>query len=170
MNLYLSHVHDQTRQPKWATPEGRSHTLLIRGSLDKGQTWASVEAPVSSIIILQEDFHFFKSIHCPISHGILTMAQHGPMAPLPDSPFVLFSTFPVPRDIPQVADIRERGQTSFTLQAANKCPEKLLIVHLSLHIHPSIHVLTHPSIHPSVHAVYTEHHSWTHWDWGYRDK
>ena len=54
------------------------------------------------------------------------MAQHGHMVPS-QILFVLISTFPVPRDIPRVADIRERGQASFTLQETYKCPENCLL-------------------------------------------
>ena len=76
------------------------------------------------------------------------MAQHGHMVPS-QILFVLISTFPVPRDIPRVADIRERGQASFTLQETYKCPENCL---LFIFHYTSIHLLTHSSIH----AVYIE--------------
>ena len=75
------------------------------------------------------------------------MAQHGHMVPS-QILFVLMSTFPVPRDIPRVADIRERGQASFTLQEAYTGPENCL---LFIFHYTSIHLLTHSSTHPSTH-------------------
>lgn len=63
MSIYLLHVHDQT-QPNWATPQGRSHALVLWASLDKQQTWASPEASAGSFNINQEDVHPFKSLYC----------------------------------------------------------------------------------------------------------